>query len=157
MGDMFAQRLEAWYNKQERLPENILFYREGVDSGEYTHIRLIEVEQIRDAWKQFAASTAFHVVSAPKITVVAATRRHQVRFYPNENLSQTQGEDERHASNPNCRRGTCVDSGVTHPNFFDFFLQSHAPEPGTSKPTYYLVLENGMDFKPTLCARHSPC
>lgn len=44
---------------------------------------------------------------------------------------------------PGCfllRVGTVVDSKVTHPYAFDFYLQAHAGLQGTAKPTHYVVV-----------------
>lgn len=40
----------------------------------------------------------------------------------------------------NCQAGTVVDSVITHPTAFDFYLQSHGGLQGTSRPTLYHVL-----------------
>ena len=74
------------------------------------------------------------------ITAVVVTKRHHTRFFPEE--------PPQNRENPNCKPGTVVDSVVTHPNYFDFFLQSHIPGPGTARPTHYFVLENDMNFTP---------
>lgn len=75
----------------------------------------------------------------PRITAVIVIKRHHTRFYP-ENP-----RDDRW----NCLPGTCVDSVVTHPVYFDFFLQSHNPIAGTARPTYYFVIKNDMNFNAT--------
>jgi hypothetical protein len=73
----------------------------------------------------------------PQLTAVVVTKRHHTRFFP---LS----EEEK----VNCPPGTVVDSVVTHPCYFDFFLQSQYAPVGTAKPTYYFVIENDIDFSP---------
>ncbi|CAB4481800.1 unnamed protein product [Rhizophagus irregularis] len=47
----------------------------------------------------------------------------------------------------NCLPGTVVETDITHPFEFDFYLLSHAGITGTSRPTHYQVLydENGFD------------
>ena len=41
---------------------------------------------------------------------------------------------------PNVPPGTVVDSGVTHPRQFDFYLVPHAAPQGTARPAHYHVL-----------------
>ncbi|KAL1602639.1 hypothetical protein SLS60_006056 [Paraconiothyrium brasiliense] len=139
---MAYQRFEAFYNNSSPcvLPENILYYRDGVDAGQYESVRKLEVEAVRSAFKSFAKAKHLSERSVPKVTVVIVTKRHHTRFYPtDEGKKDTKG---------NCLPGTCVDSGVTHPNYFDFYLLSHKAVAGTARPTYYVVLENDMQLSP---------
>ncbi len=54
----------------------------------------------------------------PKITVLIVGKRHHVRFFP------TRPNDADRSGN--CRAGTVIDSDITHPTEFDFYLQSHS-------------------------------
>ncbi|KAF2658626.1 stem cell self-renewal protein Piwi, partial [Lophiostoma macrostomum CBS 122681] len=139
MADMFRERLRAFHKKQNRVPTKILYYRDGVDNGQYYAVRKDEISKIRVGYQKFCREIDLSEHPDPQITCVVVTKRHRTRFYPKTPPS----------SNPNCIQGTCVDSGVTHPNYFDFFLQSHNPGPGTTKPTYYIAIENGMGFTAT--------
>ncbi|TID18427.1 Piwi-domain-containing protein [Venturia nashicola] len=42
--------------------------------------------------------------------------------------------------------GTCVDSGITNPVYFDFYLQSHKAIKGTARPAHYFVLHDDNNF-----------
>ncbi|KAF2822157.1 hypothetical protein CC86DRAFT_244022, partial [Ophiobolus disseminans] len=103
----------------------VLYYRDGIDAGQYT--------AIRSAYANLQAGTKSPII--PRITAIVVTKRHHTRLYPK-------------STDPNlsCASGTIVESGITHPIYFDFFLQSHYPVAGTAKPTHYSVLENGMAF-----------
>ena len=69
---------------------------------------------------------------APKITILVVGKRHHVRFFPmNQNEADKSG---------NCPAGTVVDTDVTNPAEFDFYLQSHGGLLGTSRPSHYNVL-----------------
>jgi len=57
----------------------------------------------------------------PKITFIIVKKRHNTRFFirepnPNPNM-KTMG---------NVQPGTVVDTGIVHPQGFDFYLNSHA-------------------------------
>jgi len=140
---MFFERLCAWYDNQDgRLPSNIIYYRDGVGNTMYDDVLVREVSKIEAAYERVKAAKSLEmtkkgiaIASKPKITVVIVTKRHHTRFYPDSN-------DDKE----NCQPGTVVDSGVTHPCYFDFYLQSHAPVKGTAKPTYYVVLRNNIAF-----------
>ena len=74
----------------------------------------------------------------PKITVVVVGKRHHVRFFP---MSPRDGD-----KTGNCPPGTVVDTEVTHPTEFDFYLQSHGGLLGTSRPAHYNVLQDENNF-----------
>jgi eukaryotic translation initiation factor 2C len=61
---MVRERLEAWAevrraeakvpNPAKELPSNIIYYRDGVGTGQYETIKAKEVTAIRDAYRQLA-------------------------------------------------------------------------------------------------------
>ena len=73
--------------------------------------------------------------------------QHNMRFF-----ALADADKDRSGNLP---AGTVVDTGVTHPFAFDFFLQAHAGLQGTAKPTHYICVtdENGYtaDKLQTLC------
>src|ERR1700685_2162656 len=64
-----------------------------------------------------------------KFTVVVASKRHHIRFFPKA------GD-----KNGNPHPGTLVERDVTHPFEYDFYLNSHSAIQGTARPTHYHVL-----------------
>lgn len=141
---MVKDRLRAFLRANKFLPSKILFYRDGVSDSMYEAVLQKEVRKVESAYAairtEFERSGKGGVKPGnqsgnPKITALIVTKRHHTRFYPKSNNAKE-----------NCQQGTCVESGVTHPCYFDFFLQSHDPLQGTAKPTYYFVLRNDMGF-----------
>ena len=53
-----------------------------------------------------------------KLTIVVVGKGHHVRLFPKN------GRDGDRSGN--CPAGTVVDTDITHPTEFDFYLQSHA-------------------------------
>jgi eukaryotic translation initiation factor 2C len=45
-----------------------------------------------------------------------------------------------------CRAGTSVETGMTSPYYFDFYLQSHKGVTGTAEPSHYSVLRDDVGF-----------
>jgi len=136
--DMVLERLQAYYRtNKKKLPENIIYFRDGVSAGHYPKVRQVEVKAIREA----CASAAIRVKSGGppiKLAAVIVTKRHHTRFYP-----QSPADGDRWGNN-NTLPGTCVDQLVTSPYYQDFYLQSHSGIKGTAKPAHYFVLENNI-------------
>ncbi|EME42707.1 hypothetical protein DOTSEDRAFT_106595, partial [Dothistroma septosporum NZE10] len=141
MKAMVYERLRSYHKAKGKLPSRIIYYRDGVDEARYKVVLVDEVSQIREAHKEFARaknSTAQPV----QITSIIVSKRHHTRFYPKL-------QDNNHAiprANGNCVPGTVVDSGVTMPYNFDFFLLSHNAIKGTARPAHYIVLEDQIGF-----------
>ncbi|KAF2658629.1 Piwi-domain-containing protein [Lophiostoma macrostomum CBS 122681] len=130
---MVTERLQDWQARSGFLPAKVLYYRDGVGNSQYAEVRNEEVLKIRAAYAQLQGNSPNPI--EPKITAVIVTKRHHTRFYPQTtNMAM------------NCLPGTVVDSEVTHPCYFDFYLQSHKPVQGTARPTYYFVVENDIGF-----------
>ncbi|KAF2502248.1 Piwi-domain-containing protein [Lophium mytilinum] len=155
---MVIERLQAWSKRNEnRWPSQILYYRDGVDEGQYSQVRKEEVEKIKDAFaecieldkkeremkegkekKGKGKKGKEETPEPPKVTAVIVAKRHHTRFYPTQVMNKGTGG--------NCEPGTVIDVGVTDPVYFDFFLQSHDAIQGTAKPSHYFVLKNEIDL-----------
>ncbi|KAG0083426.1 hypothetical protein BGZ93_001816 [Podila epicladia] len=107
-------------------PQRILFYRDGVSDGQFAQIMQDEVQALKDACQHMDPEYK------PPITFCVVKKRHHARLFP---IHQQDGD-----RSGNCRAGTVVDSVITHPTEFDFYLQSHGGLQGTSRPTLYHVL-----------------
>ncbi|RPD63356.1 argonaute-like protein [Lentinus tigrinus ALCF2SS1-6] len=107
--------------------KRILYYRDGVSEGEFVQVLQQELPQLKAACAKFGID--------PKITVVVVGKRHHVRFFP------MRPEDADFSGN--CPAGTVVDSDITHPTEFDFYLQSP-----TSRSAHYSVLYDENNFTP---------
>ncbi|KAF1849518.1 Piwi-domain-containing protein [Cucurbitaria berberidis CBS 394.84] len=132
---MAKERFQAWKDKFNPAP-HILYYRDGVSTGQYEQVVKEELIQIKEAWKEVWPKEVGDV----KMTAVVAVKRHHIRLFP------IQGDGHK---NGNCKAGTLVDSGITSPFFSEFFLQSHHALQGTARPTRYFVLENGIRLSDT--------
>ncbi|KAF7187367.1 Protein argonaute MEL1 [Pseudocercospora fuligena] len=145
MISMVEERIRAWQSKNNRLPSRILYYRDGTGESQYRFIHG-EVRAIRTAYGNVAGGPQF--ANNLPVTAVVAVKRHTTRFYPQPNAQAraANGRPAERTFTGNCVPGTVVDSQITSPYYFDFYLQSHDVEQGSAKPTHYFVLENGMGF-----------
>lgn len=132
--EMFKSRLHLWQlHNQQRLPEEILIYRDGVGETMYDLVRTEELPLIRQACQEVYPATATKA-NKPYITIVICGKRHHTRFYPT-----TEAEAD---SRGNCKPGTVVDRGITETRIWDFYLQAHSALQGTAKPCHYIVVHD---------------
>ncbi|OJD34765.1 piwi domain-containing protein [Diplodia corticola] len=110
-----------------KLPERIIYFRDGVSEPQYQHVLDQEVRDIRSLLRRLSPK------SIPQLVVIVASKRHHVRFFP-------EGRNGDRNGNPN--PGTLVETGVTHPFQFDFYLCAHSAIKGTARPVHYTVLMN---------------
>lgn len=94
----------------------ILIYRDGVSEGQMPQVMHYEIEAIRDAYKNKYKCDI-------EITCLIVQKRHHVRLFPTRNSQNQIISDD---TNGNVKAGTIVDSEITHPSHFDFYLVSHA-------------------------------
>ncbi|GBC10173.1 hypothetical protein RclHR1_00940014 [Rhizophagus clarus] len=133
LANMVKELLKTFYQTCGQKPQRILFYRDGVSDGQFENVYNNEITAIKNA----CYSLGEHY--KPSITFVVVRKRHHTRFFPMDKLDADK--------TGNCLPGTVVETGVTHPFEFDFYLQSHAGILGTSRPAHYHVLfdENGFN------------
>uniref|UniRef100_A0A8C0NSF4 Argonaute RISC component 1 n=3 Tax=Caniformia TaxID=379584 RepID=A0A8C0NSF4_CANLF len=75
----------------------------------------------------------------PGITYIVVQKRHHTRLFCAD-------KNERIGKSGNIPAGTTVDTNITHPFEFDFYLCSHAGIQGTSRPSHYYVLWDDNRF-----------
>ncbi|KAH9023196.1 argonaute-like protein [Lactarius hengduanensis] len=134
------------------------FLLDGVSEAEFKETLRVELPSIRKA----CARLNFN----PTITLIVVGKEHKFVFFPEssvrapddapaEGSSRPQRGGGRFGGgggggggggNPNCPPGTVIDTDVTSPVEWDFYLCSHQGILGTSKPAHYNVLldENGF-------------
>jgi hypothetical protein len=134
LAGMTQEHLASFLAANKRLPERILFYRDGVSEGQYAQVLNEEVRALK------AGCEAFKPGYAPTLTMVIVQKRHHTRFM----VANAQDADR----SGNIPAGTVVDTAVCHPTLFDFFLCSHGGIQGTSRPTHYHVIYDDHKFSP---------
>lgn len=130
---MMLGHLRKWMEaNQGRLPDSIVFFRDGVSEGQYNAVLNNELAAIK------AASQEIRPDAKIKVTFIVCGKGHHVRFF-----AKNARDGDR---NGNLPAGTCVDSKIVSPFGFDFYLQSQAGLVGTARPCHYVVLCNEMQF-----------
>ncbi|KAH7092237.1 ribonuclease H-like domain-containing protein [Paraphoma chrysanthemicola] len=136
---MVSQLIENWLDAtrkgtKESLPKHIIYYRDGVSTGQYKKVVETEVPAIIAAHAAVKAKTR-NMTALRSLTAIVGGKRHHTRFYP------INDDDKDKSNNNNCLPGTYVDRGIVSPYFRDFYLQSHVGIKGTARPTHYFIVK----------------
>lgn len=137
MGDLTEEFLRRWKREQKRLPDEVIYFRDGVSDGQFKAVLEQEAEPLRTAFKRFSQDSM-----GPKITVIVAKKRHHFRMFA------SRLDPRAKASQQDLEPGTVLDSasGVTHPGQANFFLKSHLALQGTARATHYSTILNEGGF-----------
>lgn len=126
---IFPDMVKRWCQKNNTAPAHVFYFRDGISEGEFQHILEQEIEEVRKVIEAVKGGPV-------KITVIVATKRHHIRFFP--------GKTGDRYSNP--LPGTVVEHEVTHPFHYDFYLCSHVAIQGTARPVHYHVLLDEIKY-----------
>ncbi|KAJ6782051.1 hypothetical protein PWT90_03869 [Aphanocladium album] len=121
---MFGQLSEQWKANHGVFPKHIIYFRDGVSEGQFAHVIEQEINEIKRFLNRAAPTQPM-----PQFTVIVATKRHHIRFFP-----------QKGDRNGNALPGTLVEKEVTHPFMWDFYLCSHVAIQGTARPVHYTVI-----------------
>ncbi|KAI1316264.1 hypothetical protein EDD11_010172 [Mortierella claussenii] len=133
MQSLFKDLLYTYKNQTKHFPKRIICYRDGVSEGQFAEILRTEILSIKQACMEFDK------LYLPPITFIVVKKRHHARFFP-------EGRNADKDRSGNCVPGTVIDTVLTHPSEFCFYLQSHAGIQGTSRSTLYHVVLDENKF-----------
>ena len=127
---IIPEMIQAYGRENKKTPLQIFYFRDGVSEGQFAHVMEHEVE----GFKRMFSDKGYPI---PKFTVIVATKRHHIRFFP-----------EKPDKNGNPYPGTLVEREVTHPFHYDFYLCSHVAIQGTARPVHYNVIHDEIKWSP---------
>ncbi|KAL7061027.1 hypothetical protein AAHC03_09753 [Spirometra sp. Aus1] len=129
MEEIVSDLLKAYFvNNNDRFPDRLIFYRDGVSEGQFDIVLTGELPAIQRACAGLRAGYE------PAITYIVVQKRHHIRFEPLDQRAK------------NVAPGTVVDTVITHRREFDFYLCSQEGIQGTSKPAHYHVLYDDSNW-----------
>ncbi|XP_010784882.1 protein argonaute-4-like, partial [Notothenia coriiceps] len=111
--NMVRELLIQFYKSTRFKPTRIIYYRGGVSEGQMKQVAWPELIAIRKA------CISLEEDYRPGITYIVVQKRHHTRLFCSDKA-------ERVGKSGNVPAGTTVDSTITHPSEFDFYLCSHA-------------------------------
>ena len=133
--EMTMEHLREFRRRTRAKPVKIIFYRDGVSDGQFDAVRQEEIRALQ------AACMELEQGYQPKITFIVVQKRHHTRFFP-----MSRSEQDAVGRGKNVPPGTTVDTVITHPSQYDFYLCSHTSIQGTSRPCHYHVIWDDSDF-----------
>ncbi|KAM7524671.1 hypothetical protein LguiA_014573 [Lonicera macranthoides] len=128
-GEMVKELFEAYKSRNNAKPEKIIIFRDGVSESQFNKVLHEELGNLERA--------IFDHTYKPTITLVVAMKRHRTRLFIDSDKKKHQGSE-------NVPEGTVVDTVIVQPQGVqsNFYLCSHHGSIGTSRPTYYRVLDD---------------
>lgn len=125
-----AAALKKYHEINGALPTRIVIYRDGVGDGQLSAVFEHEIPQLIECFK--TAGTDYN----PGCAVIVVKKRINSRFFDatGQNLA-------------NPPPGTVIDSAVTRPEWYDFFLVSQSVRQGTVTPTHYNIVWDSTGLK----------
>lgn len=135
---MVKEAIVRYGRKNNKPVKRIIFYRDGVSEGEFDRVAQGEIDAImmgvRESFEAYSKATGNALPRPPTITFIVVTKRHHVRFFP-QNQNDT---DE----SSNLKAGFATDGNMSTPGLREFYLLSHGGLLGTSRPSHYIVLRD---------------
>ena len=132
MEEMMVKQLRRFYELNGQLvPRRIIFYRDGVGHSQFSIIKEREIAAIRRACTIVGGDQY-----TPELVFIVVQKRNHCRLF-------------REAANgtiENAPPGTVIDTVITTPSQFDFYMCSHYGVLGTSRPTHYHVLNDDVSL-----------
>ena len=109
---MVRELLVQFFKSTRFKPNRIIMYRDGVSEGQFQLVLQHELTAIREACMKLELDYK------PGITFIVVQKRHHTRLFCSDKKEQS-------GKSGNIPAGTTVDSHITHPTEFDFYLCSH--------------------------------
>uniref|UniRef100_A0A3B6LV99 Uncharacterized protein n=1 Tax=Triticum aestivum TaxID=4565 RepID=A0A3B6LV99_WHEAT len=132
-GGMIRELLIAFRRKTGRRPERILFYRDGVSEGQFSHVLLHEMDAIRKACASLEEGYM------PPVTFVVVQKRDHTRLFPD-----VHGRRDMTDKSGNILPGSVFELMTCHPTDFGFYLCNNTNIQGTSCNYHVLYDENNF-------------
>lgn len=141
--------LEKWRSMNKKLPDTIIYYRDGVSDGQFINVLKRELNLLDDAFKKI--STTYD----PKLVIIVGQKRHQTRLWMQDGGLQDdkgkgkgkdKGKDDKGKGKGKGKDtaqvppGTVASEGIAQPSHLNFFLVSQLGIQGTSVPCHYHIL-----------------
>lgn len=134
MVNMMESLFNNYYRKNNRPPQSVVFFRDGVGDQMFELLLREEIPKIYIAFHRVFPTYPNEL----KLTFVICQKRHTVKFFP-----ERSGADK----NGNAVPGLVVDSTIVSKDTTEFYLQSQASIKGTGRSCRYTMLVDDNSFQ----------
>ena len=125
------EALGKYKEVNNKFPERVIIYRDGVGEGQLEHVFNVELQRIQQILKE--------ANNGIRLTMMIVSKRIGARFYMRASSGFV-----------NPPPGTIVDHGCTRQGRYDFYLVSQSTRQGTVTPTYYNIIADQSGFSPDI-------
>jgi eukaryotic translation initiation factor 2C len=124
--------VERYHHSRGKFPARVVVFRNGTSEGQFHMVLTYEVPLIRYVLEDMKCDA--------KVTMIVPQKQHNVRLMRDEiNPSDR-------PTRQNIEPGTVVDRLLVHPDYAEFYLNSHGTLQGTAKTPRYTVLYDESKF-----------
>lgn len=125
------EQLRFFASKNQNLPKKIFYFRDGVAESQLQNFVQSEIIAMKSAFQR-----NYPQGNMPQLNVIVVNKRHHLRAFP---LTPKTNDPRDYNNVP---PGTVIDTDIVSPYHMQYFLTSHSPFQGTTKPTKYTVFLN---------------
>ncbi|GMT00729.1 hypothetical protein PENTCL1PPCAC_22903, partial [Pristionchus entomophagus] len=118
------------------LPGRIFVYRDGCGDGQIPYVRDTEVRQVQEAAAE--VGKALNIEYTPKLAFTIITKKVNMRVFKKVGATDLKNPDP----------GTVVDSVVTRPERYDFYMVPQFVNQGTVTPVCYNIIHDTTGMPP---------
>ncbi|CAE6967225.1 ago3 [Symbiodinium sp. CCMP2456] len=86
LSSMAQSILEKWRNVNNKLPETIIYYRDGVSDGQFINVLKRELNLLDSAFKNISPTYS------PKLVIIVGQKRHQTRLWMQDGFQDVKGK-----------------------------------------------------------------
>lgn len=133
LSTIVKKSLEGFVEKNKKLPDNVIIYRQGLGEGQIQNSLKFEIAAIEKGFQMYKAGYA------PKVAFFQVNKKIGQKFYEKSSNPAKNGLD-------NPVSGTLIGREIVGNDFFEFFLCAQNCNSGVCTPTKYTCLANTTEF-----------
>ena len=128
INSLLSHAIGFFYNKHKRYPEYVIIYRQGGNEKQVQRIYLDELPVFKAFFSGDINNGGYNANFKPKFSIISVNKKSDLKFFQCE-------DGKKEVTNP--PSGTVIDTDVTTPDYFEFYLQAQHVNQGTANPVHF--------------------